>query len=394
MLKQYATFHLHPENPVVTTDPYAKGRNFFDRASAPKVETWEEMEERVQILEEARMLKMYASFHMHPEKPVVTADATACARNYFTRVSAPEQETFEDSEERSKILKEAAILKKYAEFHLHPEKPIETTDGTVFGRNYFTRASAPEQESLDEMEERVKVLEEAAMLKQYAEFHLHPEKPVKTTDATACGRNYYTRASAPEYFDEDDAEERERILSECAALKQYAEFHLHPEKPIETTDGTVFGRNYFMRASAPEQESLDEMEERVKILEEVAMLKQYAEFHLHPEKPVKTTDPAARGRLYYHRPSAPYHNLISSQGRACSVVEYIDDGYDHHFAFDEELLDFDDLRVSLTRCISAKLADSIPALGGEKEEGNLSRSPSTIMLFEYGHSQGQENEAY
>ena len=73
--------------------------------------------------------------------------------------------------------------------------------------------------------------------------------------------------------------------------KQYAEFHLHPEKPVASTDATASGRNYFVQASAPEQESTEEAEEQAKVLEEAALLKQYAEFHLHPEKPVVSTDP-------------------------------------------------------------------------------------------------------
>merc|ERR1712226_1258157 len=181
------------------------------------------------------------------------------------------------------------------------------------GRNYFTRASADEfegeeeaaeQDTLEESEERAAILEEAAMLKQYAEFYLHPEKPVETTDAYACGRNYFTRASADGVEGEEEAAEREQILQECAELKKYAGFHLHPEQPVVSQGSTLAGRCYFDRASAPEQDTLEESEERAAILEEAAMLKQYAEFYLHPEKPVETTDAFACGRNYFTRFSA------------------------------------------------------------------------------------------
>merc|ERR1711937_580344 len=124
-------------------------------------------------------------------------DAMSSGRNYFTRASAPEQESKEEAEERAKVLEEAALLKQYAGFHSHPEKPVVSSDAMSSGRNYFCRPSAPEQESMEEAEERAKVLEEAALLKQYAEFHLHPEKPVVSSDAMSSGRNHFCRPSAP-----------------------------------------------------------------------------------------------------------------------------------------------------------------------------------------------------
>jgi len=139
MLKLYASFHLHPENPVITSDPYAKARNYFSRASAPEELSVEESDEQARILEEAKQLKTFASFYLHPECPVVATDSTACARNYFTRASAPEQVSYEDAEDRAAILEEAALLKKHAEFHLHPEKPVgQQVDATAYGRNYFS----------------------------------------------------------------------------------------------------------------------------------------------------------------------------------------------------------------------------------------------------------------
>ena len=41
------------------------------------------------------------------------------------------------------VLDEAAALKKLAIDYMHPEIGVTATDATAFGRNYFNRASAP-----------------------------------------------------------------------------------------------------------------------------------------------------------------------------------------------------------------------------------------------------------
>merc|ERR1719428_2814821 len=97
----------------------------------------------------------------------------------------------EEAEEKAKVLAEAALLKQYAGFHLHPEKPVVSSDAMSSGRNYFTRASAPEQETMEEAEERAKILAEAALLKQYADFHLHPGSGRKGEDI---GRGSFVEA--------------------------------------------------------------------------------------------------------------------------------------------------------------------------------------------------------
>jgi hypothetical protein len=52
-----AKFFLHPEIPVTTTDPTATARCYFDRASAPEVESIEEAEARAQILSDEAALE-------------------------------------------------------------------------------------------------------------------------------------------------------------------------------------------------------------------------------------------------------------------------------------------------------------------------------------------------
>ena len=153
--------------------------------------------ERLRILADAKALKEMARAYLHPEEPVVTSDSTACARCYFDRASAIEQESVEESEERARILADAAALKERAVWHAHPEEPVVTSDATATARCYFDRASAIEQESVEESEYRAAVLADAAALKERAVWHAHPELPVVTSDPTATARCYFDRASAP-----------------------------------------------------------------------------------------------------------------------------------------------------------------------------------------------------
>ena len=293
-LRQLAEAFLYPERPVVTTSETACARNYFHRASSPE---GEDAVERALIMEDMKALKMFAVNYAHPELPVVTTDATACGRNYFDRASAPVQESMEEVEERERILQDALSLKNHAVEYLHPEKAVVVTDETACARNYFHRPSAPE-----DTEERDIILAEMKALKKLAVDYAHPELPVVTTDSSACGRNYFDRASAPEQ--EIDARERDVVLSDMLALKKRAVEYLHPELPVVTTDETATGRNYFDRASAPEMESLADAQERYSVMQDLQELKKLAIDYAHPELSVFTTDDTACGRLYFHRPSA------------------------------------------------------------------------------------------
>ena len=78
-----------------------------------------------------------------------------------------------------------------------------------------------------------------------------------TSDPTLYGRNYFDRASSPEVEDED-IEERALILSEVIALKKAAVDYAHPEVGVSSSDPSVHGCNYFNRFSASEVEDEDE----------------------------------------------------------------------------------------------------------------------------------------
>jgi hypothetical protein len=215
-----------------------------DYSSDDEEEVDEYFAERSKIREEARQLRELAGYYAHPEAPVASHFAT-CTRCIFSRYSAPasDPEELEESE-RELVLADAKNLKELAVMHMHPEKAVVSSDALAFGRNYFTRPSAPEYED-DMEEERALIIEEMKQLKTTAEWYLYPEKPV-VVDATACGRNYFSRPSAP--VNEEEVE-RQLILDEMKQLKTTAEWHMHPEAPV-VSDGMACARNFFSRPSA------------------------------------------------------------------------------------------------------------------------------------------------
>ena len=375
-LKKLAVDYMHPELPV-STDATAFGRNYFSRPSAP---INEESDERSRILEEARALKKLATDYLHPELPVAT-DAMATARCYFDRPSAVTEEEWEEAEERARIIEEAKSLKKLAVDYLHPELPVVTTDPTATARCYFDRPSAVTEEEWEEAEERARIMEETKSLKKLAVDYLHPELPVVTTDPTATARCYYDRPSAVTGEEWEEAEERARVLADAKVLKKLAVDYLHPELPV-ATEPTAFARNYFGRPSAvvsdPEEEA-----ERESILAEARVLKKQAVAFMHPEFPVTTDDPAACGRNYFDRPSARGHDHMIHTFPVHEDDEHHDEHHHEHldhFGMDEEMdTRYDDIRQQLDAAVPGNKPNKGHASGSE--EGNLSRSPSSVMLF-------------
>jgi len=360
------------------------------------------VKERELVLAEAKQLKKLAVDFLHPERPVVNEDPTLCGRNYFSRASAPEQEDMDlvkerklklaflnyfarvAAKERELVLAEAKQLKKLAVDYLHPEYPVVVDDPTLFGRNYFSRASAPEEGDTDFMEERDQVLAEAQQLKKLAVYFFHPERPVSVEDPTVFGRNYFSRASADEQEDEALAQERELVLKEAHQLKKLAVDYLHPERPVVVEDPTLFGRNFFSRVSAVEQEDEDLAQERELVLKEAKQLKKFSSYFMHPELPVVAE--GAAGRNFFSRAGTRIHDY-----KVHSFPAHVDDDHAHdddnhnemteHFGMDEDFDHmFDDMREQLaaSSAQSGKNKDKNP---NDEEEGDLSRSPSSVMLY-------------
>lgn len=157
-----------------------------------------------------------------PEVGVTSAAGACFGRNYFGRYSAPETEDDDFADERVEVLAEAAALKALAVDYLHPEVGVIVADAALFGRNYFHRASAPEAETSDDANERALVMAEAAALKKSAVDHMCPEVGVTSASGACFGRNYFSRHSAPESEEDDLANERAAILADAVALKNHA----------------------------------------------------------------------------------------------------------------------------------------------------------------------------
>eukprot|EP01083_Nonionella_stella_P028128 77470_1 len=219
----------------------------------PKWRIWK-MLPSVPVMADVMAVKKSAVDYLHPEVGVKTSDPFACGRNYFERASAPDVEEDEYADERADALADAAALKKAALDYRHPEVGVSSCDANAFGRNYFNRYSAPETMDVEEAAECARVMADALAMKKSAVDYLHPEIGVVTSDPAACGRNYFNRASAPETEEDEYADERAEILAESLALKNSAKAWRHPEVGVTESDPTSFGRNYFNRASAPDTE--------------------------------------------------------------------------------------------------------------------------------------------
>jgi hypothetical protein len=296
-------------------DATATARDYFSRPSGPEYKDQDEEVEMDLILKEAAQLKQVAGWYKHPERPVVCTDPCATARNYFNRYSAPSSEDA-DQEERDLILAETAQLKTWADYYRHPEKPVVTTDPCATGRNYFTRASAPEYEDFEEEYQRDLVFSDIAELKTWADYYRHPEKPVVTTDPCATGRNYFTRASAPEYEDFEEEYQRDLVFSDIAELKRVANWYRHPE--IGVSSSIAVGRNFFSRFSASPTESAEESEERARILEDAAALKKLSIDYRHPEIGVKSSISVTRN--FFSRVSSDVADLTPEEEEERSLI--------------------------------------------------------------------------
>merc|ERR1711957_63005 len=236
-------------------------------------ETSEDADERALVLAEAAALKKSATAYLYPEVGVTSAAGACFGRNYFSRHSAPETEADDLADERAEILADAAALKKSAVDYLHPEVGVTVADAALFGRNYFKRPSATEAETSEDADERALVLAEAAALKKSAVDYACPEVGVASAAGACFGRNYFSRCSAPETEEDDLANERAEILADAVALKNHATGYLHPELGVITTNCTAFGRNFFTRYSAPE---VEKQAERPEESQDVATVKNLA----------------------------------------------------------------------------------------------------------------------
>jgi len=213
---------------------------------------------------------------------------------------------------------------------------------------------------------------------------MHPELPMVVSDSTATARCYFDRASAPEVESKEEAEARTQVLADAAALKKLAVDYLHPELPVVVSDPTATARCYFDRASAPEVESNEDAEARAQVLADAAALKKLAVDYLHPELPVVVSDSTATARCYFDRASAPGVEVAVGVATHDEEVEYRVRSDTDLFDFEEHHDVFHEIKETFTkfsRSHSIGLEEESKVIDKE-EEGKLSRSPSSVMLFD------------
>merc|ERR1712157_448565 len=124
-----------------------------------------------------------------------------------------------------------------------------------------------------------------------------------------------------------------------------------------------------------------EEEERTSILSDSKELKKLAVDYLHPEKPVESSSVNC-ARNYFDRASASGHaDHIHTEGYANNPNfsgDYVQHGYDFHddYAHHDHHHHHD--------CDVSHQSQHSPIIKEEDDgkEGNLSRSPSSVMLFD------------
>jgi len=211
---------------------------------------------------------------------------------------------------------------------------------------------------------------------------MHPEIPVAVTDPSATARCYFDRPSAPEVECVEDAEIRAQVLADMVMMKKAAVDYMHPEIPVVITDPFATARCYFERHSAPEVESFEEAEYRTQVLADMISLKKLAADYMHPELPAAVTDPFATARCYFDRHSADVSTFISHVS-VMSTEEVVRARSDTE-QFDLEDDVFHDMKNKFTRFSRAHSfgVEEESKVIDKEEEGHLSRSPSSVMLFD------------
>jgi len=396
--REVARWYLHPEYPVPST---LGARCFFDRGSAEvtwlneiddtavkgiiDVEDEDDTEEWEQALADVATMKEVVSWFLHPERPVTTNGNQA--RCFFERDSAEvtwlnkiddtavkgvvDVEDKDERMEREQALAINAEMKEVVSWYMHPERPVTTNGNTA--RCFFGRASAPEQMDKDDADAMAECLADAAALKERASWHLHPERPVTTNGNTA--RCFFGRASAPEQMDKDDADAMAECLADAAALKERASWHLHPERPVTTNGNTA--RCFFGRASAPEQMDKDDADAMAECLADAAALKERASWYHHPSRDPIKVSATATARNYFQ----PEASKISTRRiRGESSIDQFEMEVEVGMASScqEALCNF----FGAIEVDTSGDVDPDESIESGDKEGNLSRSPSSVMLFE------------
>ena len=87
------------------------------------------------------------------------------------------------------------------------------------------------------------------------------------------------------------------LLLVPSEMKERISWYHHPSTPLKV-DPVSSGRNYFGRASAPEQMSVEDADDMAECLAAAATMKETVSWFHHPSTPLKV-DPASSARKYF-----------------------------------------------------------------------------------------------
>ena len=166
-LKTWAVAYGRPADAPVLASATSSGRNYFDRPSASFRETRKDAAYVAKILADAAALKKLAADYARPGPVEVSPDVFG--RNYFDRASAPEVVSKDEADKRARVLAEAAAFKDRATDYSDVNKPVAVDP--VIGRCFFDRPSADDTETYEEAEERAKILADCKAFKKSADSH-------------------------------------------------------------------------------------------------------------------------------------------------------------------------------------------------------------------------------
>ena len=278
--------------------------------------------------------------------------------------SDEEWETFRSARaaDRASALSAVEAMKEMVGYFYHPEKPVPNG---LQARCFFDRASAPERESTERGEEREEALQAVADMKETVGHFYHPERPVPNGLQSRC---FFDRASAPERESKERGEEREEALQAVADMKETVGYFYHPERPVPNG---LQARCFFDRASAPERESRERVQEREEALQAVADMKEMVGYFYHPERPVPN---GLQARCFFDRASAPQPSAPTTPPSCRPRGE---SAADRLFAMDGDTAD-----ASPAATFDSSLVVFIDEEQVGQKDGVLSKSPSSVALFD------------
>ncbi|GMI04365.1 hypothetical protein TrLO_g9665 [Triparma laevis f. longispina] len=395
-MKEVVAWFHHPSAPIKVTAPPA--RCFFERASvvltclnetdatAPKgvidVEGAEEQEERREALAAAAKMRETVSWYTNPSQPLkvspfAIASAASTVPTFLNEVdsTAPkgivDVDGADEQEERRQILATAAEMKKIASWYLHPSQPLETSP-MASARCYFDRASAVEQETKENADDRAEALEAAKEMSKVVSWFTNPSQPVEVSPMASAHCTF----SDKDMNSKEEADERAEILEDCKQLSKVASWFSNPSQPIEVSP-FASAKCAFSNA----RETKEKADARAEAIEAVKEISKITSWFTNPSQPVEVSATAS-ARNFFTRSTAKQTSepIRTIRTRGESAMDMFDmDMEDSNSSF------VSGLSIDTDQGQEKNLAvEEDHGVEGSDKEGNLSRSPSSVALFGLG----------